>query len=259
MNRILNGSIASAAAVALALTASAQQRPQQTDRDRDELVGRVKTVAVTVAGPADPARAVPVETSTYTPDGDLAERVFYVDGGVATRVQFREDAEGVWHATATTPDGMGYGVRGTRLQPREQPPSPFVAAKDGTYAFVIVRAYDSAGRLLNETTYTGDDAKKVGPPLARLVYKYDLAQGRLQDLTRFYGPSGVPVEKESFVYDENGRVKESIHYRQNNLLPAKRTYAYETDAHGNWTKRTETETLAGAKVVTVTTRAIAYY
>jgi hypothetical protein len=249
---------AAALALAAALSAPAQQRPQQTDRDRDELVGQVKTVAVSAAGPADPS-PVPVETSTYTPDGDLVERVFYVDGREAARVEFRADAEGFVHATATTPAGMGYGVRGTRLQPLEQPAVPFVAAADGRYAFVIGRAYDSAGRLLNETTYPGDDPKKVGPPLSRLVYKYDAAQGRLQDLTRFYGQPGVPVEKESFTYDEGGRVRESVHYRQNNLLPARRTYAYETDARGNWTKRTETERLGKASVVTVTTRAITYY
>ena len=232
------------------------QRPQQTDRDRDELTGPVKALAVAAARPGDPSRVEPVERSTYTRGGSLAERVFYVDGAVVARVVYRDDPSGARYAVSTTPEGMGYGIRGTRLQPREQPAAPFVAAADGTYTFAIVRAFDTAGRLIDETIYAGADPK-TSSPLARIVARYD-AEGRMSERSRLIGQPGAPVDKETYRYDAGGRLVEAVHYRQGNTMPTRRTFAYEFDAHGNWTKRVETETLDGIPVVTTTTRTITY-
>ncbi len=223
-------------------------------------MGNVKTVATSVALPGAPTHAEPVEESTYTAEGALAERVSYVDGAVVARISYRDDAgTDARIATSTTSDGMGYGIRTTRLQPREQPGAPMVAAADGRYPFVVARAFDSAGRLLNETIYPGSDPKTVGAPLSRLVYRYD-QQGRLSEVGRFYGPPpSTPVGKEMLTYGANNRVVESMRYRRSNTMPTKRTYAYEDDARGNWTKRLETQLLDGRAIVTVTTRKITYF
>lgn len=244
-------------AAALGGPAAAQGPQPQTDRDRDELAGPVKTVEVAASLPADPSRFEPVQTSTYDPSGKLSERVFYVDGAVAARVVYRDGASGVVLAASTTPEAMGYGVRVTRLQPREQPVAPFAAVADGTYAFAVARGFDAAGRLVEEATYAGAEPAK-GAPLVRVTFRYD-AKARLSERTRFHGQPPVSVEKETYGYGADGRVSESVHYWQSNILPAKRTFAYEVDARGNWTKRAETQVLGGQPVVTATTRAITYY
>jgi hypothetical protein len=244
-------------AATLSGTAAAQAPPQQTERERDELVGPVKTVEVASSLPGDSSRFEPVHTSTYGPAGELSERVFYVDGAVAARVTYRDGGPGVRVAASTTPEAMGYGVRVTRLQPRERAGGPFVAAADGTYAFAVVRSFDAAGRLLEERTIAGAEPGK-GPLIARVTYRYD-AKGRLSERTRLYGTPPVPFEKETYGYGADDRVSEAVHYRQRNLLAARRTFAYETDERGNWTKRTETHMLGGTPVVAVTTRKIAYY
>jgi hypothetical protein len=242
---------------ALRAPAAAQQPPRQTDRDRDELVGTVKTVAVETSS-APGAEPEPVTTSTYTPDGDLLERVYYVGGRVVARADFRTTDGGFRIMTTTAPAGVGFGIRSTKLQPQEEPASPFVAAADGTYTFVLARAYDAAGRLLSEAVHAGSDPKKVGAPIARLTYRYD-DKGRISEVSRLYGTPQRAIEKRTYAYDANGYVQESIHYRMINMLPSRSTYAYEFDSHGNWTKRAETQVLKGIPVVTFTTRTITYY
>jgi hypothetical protein len=243
---------------ALCWPAPAQQRPRQSDRLRDDLAGAVKSVTVSSAPSNDRSRKQTVETSTYTRDGALSERVFYVDGAVAARVAYHDDAAGFRHASSTSPSGLGYGVRGTRLQPAERPASPFVTAADGTFTFVVARVYDTAGRLIGETVLSGDDPKKAGAPVVRLTYRYD-DKSRMSEMTRVYGTANEQVDHEVYRYDDRDHVIEAVHYRASNSMPSRRTYAYEFDEHGNWSTRAETETLGGIPVVTITTRAIVYY
>ena len=238
----------------LAVAAGAQQRVRQTDREIDGLAGPVKRVVVTESTAG--GRPLPVETSVYDAEGRLVERIVYAAGAETARIKYTYDAAGVRHVRTTKPDGIGLGQWHTRLRPREQPPMPFVKAADGTYAFVVVRSYDTAGRIINEAIHTGSEPLNT-PVLARVIYRYN-AQGRISERLRFYGMPGAPVDKEVYTYGPEGQVVEAVHYRQANLLPTKRTFAYERDARGNWIKRTETMTLAGKPVVVVTARTVEY-
>jgi hypothetical protein len=237
------------------VAAPAQDRVRQTDRQIDGLAGRVKRVVTSEATAGRPAQ--PVEASVYDVEGRLVERTVYAAGAETARITFTYDALGVRHVRASKPDGIGLGQWHTRLRPREQPPMPFERGADGMYAFVTVRAYDTAGRVINEAIHTGTETANK-PLLARVIYRYN-PQGQLSERLRFYGMPGAPVDKEVYTYGPDGKVAESVQYRLANVLPTKRTFAYESDASGNWTKRTETLTLAGAPVVVVATRKIEYF
>jgi hypothetical protein len=194
---------------------------------------------------------------TYTRDAWLLERVSYVDGEIAARVRY-DDAPTGRLVSSSTPTGMGYGIRVTRLQPHDPLAAPFVAADDGTYRFVIDRVFDTAGRLIGERVFAGTDLKTAAAPLARFVYRYD-DKSRMTERSRFYGTLTEPFEKETYAYDEHDHVVQTVHYRQNNSMASRRTFVYEYDEHGNWIKRTETEMLGNTPDVTVTTRVITYY
>lgn len=247
------------AVASFAPPAAGQARPLRTDLERDDLVGPVKTVAVTAATPADPSRFLPVETSTYSSAGWLTQREFFADGRSVARVSYVDGDDGVRRAASTTPYGFGYGVRPTRYQPRDESAVALAPGKDGSYHFLIARAYDAAGRLLGEIFTPGDDPKAAPAPQAvgRVTYRYD-ATGRMSERSRFYGAPGVIVEKESIAYDANDHVVTVVRYRQGNAMPSRVTYAYEFDDRGNWVTRTATEVLGGVPAVTVTKRAITY-
>lgn len=234
--------------------AFAQARPKQTDVEVDGMTGPVKTVAVSVATAG--GKAEPVEASSYDRDGVLVDRVSYIDGEEAGRLTFTYDAVGR-HIKSTTPMGLAYGVRTTRLQPHDTIMTRPVQGPDGKFEFVVVRNYDSAGRVIGEATYPGSDPTKA-QVLARTIYRYD-AQGRLGELSHFVGQPGLLVDKEVYTYDPENRIIEAIRYRQSNQLPTKRTFAYDFDERGNWIKRIETTTLNGQQLVTITTREIAYW
>jgi hypothetical protein len=255
LSQALRAAAIVAAVVAALGSATGQDRPRHPDRERDDLAGPVKSVTIAVALPSNPGHPQPTESSTYSEAGWLLERTSYADGRAAGTVRFADEKD-VRRASASTPAGMGYGVRPTRLQPRDvaEPPKP---AADGTYPFVVSRVFDTAGRLLVDSVTPGVDPKTAAP-LARITYRYD-ASGRVSERARYYLQYGTPVEREVFVYDEHDHVAESLVYRQGNALAAKRAHAYEYDERGNWTKRTTTETLGGAATVTVTTRTITYY
>lgn len=239
----------------LAVAVPAQERVRQTDRQLDGLAGRVKRVVTSESTAGGPVQ--PVEASVYDVDGRLVERVVYATGVETARITYTYDAAGVRHVRASKPDGVGLGQWRTRLRPREQPPTPFERGADGMYAFVAVRAYDTAGRVINEAIHAGAESANR-PLLARIIYRYN-AQGQLGERLRFYGQPGAPVDKEVYTYGPEGKVVESVHYRLANVLPTKRAFAYESDASGNWTRRTETLTLAGKPVLVVATRTIEYF
>lgn len=197
-----------------------------------------------------------VEQLTYSPAGDLTERVVYSGDAVAARLTYRYDAKGVRHITSTSRDGVGLGLPATRLRPRENPNAAPVQNPDGTYAFSATAGYTATGRLAEEMVFAGDDPSK-GSKLVRNVYKF--TAGILpSEMFVFSGAPERTVTRETYTYTPDGRASEVIAYGPSNVLAVRTTYAYEIDSHGNWTKRTETTTLAGAPVVTVRYRTITY-
>ena len=241
----------------LALTVVAPaQRPKHPDRERDDLAGPVKSVEVAIALSGDLSRFIPLTVSSYSSDGWLTEQVSFVEGREPVHMAIR-DTEGVRHVSSTSPEALGFGVRMTRLQPRGDAPTRPRGA-DGTYPFAIQRLFDSAGRLISDIVYAGDTPTDATALVGRLVYRYDDA-GRLTEWSRYYGRVAAPYEKEVLTYDEHDHVRESILYKQGNGLPSRRTFTYDYDERGNWTRRVATETLSGAPVVSVMTRKIAYY
>jgi YD repeat-containing protein len=247
-------SLALAVLVLAAAPAAAQQRPRQTDRDVDGLAGPVRRVTTSESTAGAPARKV--ETVVYDGEGRLVERVVYAAGVEVGRIAYSYDALGRRMIRTATPHGIGLGQWHTRLRPRERASESFVRGEDGMYVFIGLPGYDATGRLLAEVIHAGDDPTKT-PPLARVMYRYN-PEGRVSERLRFYGMPGAPVDKEVYSYDPEGRVTQAIHYRLSNALPTKRTFAYELDAAGNWTRRTETITLAGRQIVVVSTRTIEY-
>lgn len=239
----------------IASSVAAQERPRKPDRERDDLYGPVKAVNVATSVPGDASKFEPVEDSTYSENGALVGRSSYVDGRLAAKTTFGPDEPTGRPVATTSLVGMGFGVRTTRLQPRDETVMPKPSA-GGTYAFRDFRVFDTAGRLINEAIMNGDDPKAM--PLSRIIYRYD-PKGRMAERTRSYGSQGAIVDREVFTYDEHDHVSESLRYRQGNLLPTKRTYSYTYDERGNWTKRTATEQLGGVATSVVTTRTISYY
>ena len=233
----------------------AAQRAQKTDVERDDLVGAIASVEVSVALPSDPTRFETVERSSFDAAGWLVAKDYFVDGRVASHATFRNE-KGLRRVASSTAEGFGYGIRPTRLQPRSDLGLPAQSA-DGTYPFVVERTFDTAGRLLAEAISAGSDPATTAAPLGRFLYRYD-ASGRLSEWTRYGGSSTVPLDKETLVYDEHDHVKEAIHYHQGNSMASKRSFSYEYDEHGNWTKRMTTEQLGGVPTVTVTLRKIVY-
>src|SRR5262245_19187844 len=194
----VRSALALVATAVLAASAAAQERPRKPDRERDDLYGPVKSVSVSTSIPGDASHFEPVEDSTYSDAGALVARTSYVDGKPAAKTTFTADTPTGRQVASTSPVGMGFGVRTTRLQPRDGATLPKPGA-DGTYAFRDFRVFDTAGRLISEAIMNGDDPKAM--PLARIVYRYD-PSGRLAERTRTYGPTSSVVEREVFTYDE---------------------------------------------------------
>jgi len=129
--------------------------------------------------------------------------------------------------------------------------------------------YDSDGHLIEETVHSSGQIR------SRLVHVYD-AQGHRVSTTSYASHDpGLGIEKVVTTYDARGNTLEQTTYYTQRAdeperpvpPPAKRVYTYEWDAHGNWTKQTQTfcsfETgklvCESSHLSTVTYRTITYY
>lgn len=278
MKRILRAS------VAVLLLAGAAGAQFKTDREKSLLLGPVRSVrdemakivvkdGVAVEGPrmtthlfVFDAEGNHAEASHYT-DGKLAIRVKYIyensrwvgsenyapAGRLISRTVRSYDAAGRVQA-ATTYDSAG-NVTGR---------AAFVYAPDGTPS--EVSSYDAKGNLWSRrTTTTGDErARKTEeihyqPPGGGVAYRsvwsvsadgsaFDSAEydgdGLLQSSEKF--ANGLPY---STIYNADGTVRRNHYYTLD-----------ESDAHGNWTKRTLWAVESGkAEAVSAYYRVIAYH
>ena len=119
----------------------------------------------------------------------------------------------------------------------------------------VSHAYDQRGNLIS-SDYYGQDGRLIN----RSVYAYD-AGARLTEWAQYDGGGGL-ARKLSYSYDVKGRRTAEVERGPGGSLRKQESYEYESDARGNWTKRTTFvwATEAGPPVAAeVSYRTITYY
>jgi len=101
-----------------------------------------------------------------------------------------------------------------------------------------------------------------GPRRLLEVTIYDAAGRRTENAT--YPVVNSPAGEETNAYDERGNLAETVVRDARGRILSRTVYAYDFDAHGNWTKMTASLSVVGPagpalEPVEVTYRAITYY
>jgi hypothetical protein len=179
----------------------------KTDRDREELKGPVKTV-VTESESAEPGEAERrrLGSATYDRAGNLVEDEDVTPDFIKMRTPERLDANTVrFHSK------MGDSIARYR--------------------------YDARGNILREEIWYG--AKIAGPADEITEFKYD---GNGMETERdFLNPQGKLSGVFHYTRDAAGQIAEEDDWLNDPKSPhAHMLYRYDLDAHGNWTRRSET-------------------
>ncbi len=244
--------------VALSLGTFAATRP--SDRERAGLKGPVRTVHVdvaygrmNVAGPFVEARREILEETSYNAAGDIVSRRFFDNGApvVVESWATLPDGSRLIHSNAPADDGTGF--RTTRLRPQPQVGLPLLKASDGEYTFVRACTVDGAGRVTQETLYSGATVNpKTAYAVSRFVYS---TTGLLTEIQRTSAQTNRLLNKVVYTYDRQKNVEQEYVYGPENLLLSRYAFTYEYDDRGNWTKRTGTrmDNDGGATVVLIRT------
>lgn len=126
--------------------------------------------------------------------------------------------------------------------------------KDPRYQQRFEFKYDEKKRLTELTLFSSN-----GEILERSVYKYE---GN-QEEKLIYSQNGSLVRRNLYILDDKGNVIEDTGFRADGSVYAKRSYSYEFDSNGNWTKRTSSGNVLskrpGLEPPSIQLRTITYY
>lgn len=195
-----------------------------SDVEHDGLRGKVRTVLMETAklkergGKTTESQREFVSKWTYERAGRLAEEHI----GQSQRV-YRYDS-----------DGNRYERRAARWMSTPPAAVDFQnqrgRATDGSGLFKWVSRYDSAGHRIEEAVFSA-----VNELHARFVYKYD-DTGRRIEVT--YQAQGLQAKRITYAYDDLGKMKEKLEYKDSESSPSKRSQDFQFDSAGNWVKCT---------------------
>jgi len=214
----------------------------KTDREHDGFIGPVRAVRieqcrlVNRSGEWVEEPRVLWQTVAYDPSGRLTERVFYKeDQGIWSRIVYEYDS------TGARSDIVYRALKGESAQASGPDRTP--ALTEFTRLKRTFK-YDSGGDRIEEADYT-----KEGSLSQRTVYVYE-ANGFVREMIE-YAPNGSMRTRQSNKYDEQGRIVEQRRDDSPGATARRKSYAYEFDSTGNWTKRIATTTypVAGGKQV----------
>jgi YD repeat-containing protein len=219
-------------AISLFETGSAQQK--KSDAEHAALMGKVKTVKIEAArlfskdGKRGEGKKTQLETQSYSQQGALTKLVRFQDG-------------------RPTDYFYSYDSSGNRLE--------FSRTTFGELRIKTEFKYDANGRRIEELQTSLDGL------VNRIEFAYD-GNGRLSE-KRIFNKQGL-FARRTYSYGAGPNATEEAEYDSRGALVGKQSYSYETDATGNWIKRT---TLAHGtdngkpytEPVEVTYRTIAYY
>jgi antitoxin component YwqK of YwqJK toxin-antitoxin module len=133
--------------------------------------------------------------------------------------------------------------------------------ENGKLSTRSVDTYDGNGNKIEESHH-GPDGSLYSDNLmnpARIINSYDIA-GRLSQQI-LYGADGSVTWRMNYAYDSRGNLAEQWQYRLGSFLISHRTYTYELDSVGNWSRQTITEELSEgcSHPMGMVYRTIAYY
>jgi antitoxin component YwqK of YwqJK toxin-antitoxin module len=133
--------------------------------------------------------------------------------------------------------------------------------ENGKLSARSVDIYDANGNKVEESHH-GPDGSLYSDSLmnpARIINSYDTA-GRLSQQI-LYGADGSVTWRMSYAYDSKGNLAEQWQYRLGSFLISHRTYSYEFDSAGNWSRETIAEELSEtcSKPMEIVYRTITYY
>jgi len=133
--------------------------------------------------------------------------------------------------------------------------------ENGHLSVRSVGSYDTNGNKLEESHYKADGAlysySLMDP--AKIIYSYDSA-GRLSQQILYSGDGSVSW-RINYAFDSKGNLSEQWQYRLGNFLTSHRTYGYDLDSAGNWTKQTISEEISEtcSHPMEIIYRTITYY
>lgn len=236
-----------------------------SDREEDGLKGPVQSV--------ETRESLLIQTDRYDQQGRVIERV---QGGRETsqslwplRFTYAYDQSGR-RITEVIRDAHGDLVKETRTvyDDRGNRSAELAVWGDGTFENVSLYEYDDAHRLIralhynavqvvNRNLYGYDRAGRLSRERFERNYHFDAAGSQVVRLDRFdvgyevalvYDAQGHVGEKRvsdlkgrkqsrsEFRYDERGNQIEERSYDAGDRVTDRKTYEYEYDAVGNWTK-----------------------
>ncbi|MBS0170107.1 MAG: hypothetical protein JSR62_07095 [Nitrospira sp.] len=240
---------------------------EPSDREEDGLKGAVQFV--------ETRESLLIQTDRYDQQGRVLERV---QGGRETsqslwplRFTYTYDPAGRRIAEVIR-DAHGDLVKETRTvyDDRGNRSAELAVWADGTFENVSLYEYDDAHRLIralhynavqvvNRNLYGYDEAGRLSRERFERNYHFDAAGSQVVRLDRFdvgyevalvYDAQGHIREKSvsdlkgrkqsrsEFRYDERGTQIEERSYDAGDRVTDRKTYEYEYDAVGNWTKET---------------------
>ncbi|HEY6333423.1 MAG TPA: hypothetical protein VI756_29130 [Blastocatellia bacterium] len=187
------------------------------------------------------AKGVSFEKQVFDPayGGRPTLSYMYKTGGLIDSTTTWEYGDGGQPVRTSTKDSEGNVIWGQALNAAGKSTEED-EYKDGALVSKRVLTYDSGGNLIESAHYGADGSLLDGAKdPARTVNKYDSA-GLFKEQTG-YDARGDVVWQQAYSYDDHENITEISTYAHGTMMISHRTFAYEYDAMGNWTKQSVSE------------------